>query len=334
MILQPGVLALAAAGLVEAFLLGVGAWVAVGVLRGWNPASAGEGQLRLERRLDLASSAVRWALGLQIAGLAAFVFVADELHPLLTGAMCATGVLNADPLGWPALGAKGAAAAGAGVWLALDRVDREVETVPLARWRAGLLLVLAPLVALDLALTLGFFGRLDPQVITSCCGALFSADGNGPAADLASVEPRTGLAVLFGAGALHAAAGLWALRSRRERAWGLLAATAAGLGLAGVVGIVSAVGPYVYELPSHRCPFDLLQPGYGFVGYPLYLSLAGAVYCGVLPALLGFARRRGGAAEVLGRYRARWARWSVGWTLAFVAPCAWIVARSGLRLVG
>ncbi|RMG95363.1 MAG: hypothetical protein D6708_03365 [Candidatus Dadabacteria bacterium] len=304
------------------------------MLRGWDPASAGERQLRLERRMDLASAAVRWALGLQIAGLAAFVFVADELHPLLTGAMCATGVLNADSLGWPALGVKLAAAAMAGVWLALDRIDRAVETQPMTRAKAALLLGIVPLVALDLGLTLGFFGRLDPQVITSCCGALFSADGSGPAADLASVEPRTGLAVLFGAGALHGAAGLWALRSRGERVWGLLAVTAAGLGLAGAAGIVSAVGPYVYELPSHRCPFDLLQSGYGFVGYPLYLSLGGAVYCGVLPALLGFARNRGGAAAVVGRYRARWARWSVGWALAFVALCAWLVARSGLRLIG
>lgn len=38
-------------------------------------------------------------------------------------------------------------------------------------------------------------------------------------------------------------------------------------------GIVSFVSIYIYELPTHNCPFDILQSGYWFIGYPLYLTL-------------------------------------------------------------
>jgi hypothetical protein len=42
--------------------------------------------------------------------------------------------------------------------------------------------------------------------------------------------------------------------------------------------IIAYISPYFYELPTHHCPFCILQREYGFVGYPLYLALmAGAV---------------------------------------------------------
>jgi hypothetical protein len=37
--------------------------------------------------------------------------------------------------------------------------------------------------------------------------------------------------------------------------------------------LLSFISPYIYELPSHHCPFCILQPEYGYIGYPLYMSL-------------------------------------------------------------
>jgi hypothetical protein len=45
-----------------------------------------------------------------------------------------------------------------------------------------------------------------------------------------------------------------------------------------LASILSFIAPYVYELPTHHCPFCLLQSEYGYVGYPLYVALlVGAV---------------------------------------------------------
>ena len=37
--------------------------------------------------------------------------------------------------------------------------------------------------------------------------------------------------------------------------------------------ILSFISVYIYQLPTHHCPFCLLQQEYGYVGYPLYISL-------------------------------------------------------------
>ena len=42
------------------------------------------------------------------------------------------------------------------------------------------------------------------------------------------------------------------------------------------VAVISFISLYFYELPTHHCPFDLLQREYNYIGYPLYLSLFAA----------------------------------------------------------
>ena len=76
---------------------------------------------------------------------------------------------------------------------------------------------------------------------------------------------------------------------RRERGGYLLASLSALALLVGIAAIVAFVSPYVYELPTHHCPFCLLQREYGYVGYALYAALLGATVGGVgVGALMPF----------------------------------------------
>ena len=49
----------------------------------------------------------------------------------------------------------------------------------------------------------------------------------------------------------------------------------------GAASLVSFIGVYIYELPTHRCPFCVLQRDYGYVGYALYLALLGGSVLGL-----------------------------------------------------
>jgi hypothetical protein len=40
-----------------------------------------------------------------------------------------------------------------------------------------------------------------------------------------------------------------------------------------VASIFSFLSVYIYELPSHHCPFCILQKEYHYIGYPLYAAL-------------------------------------------------------------
>ena len=48
-----------------------------------------------------------------------------------------------------------------------------------------------------------------------------------------------------------------------------------------IASIISFISPYFYALPTHHCPFCILQRDNGYIGYPLYISLLGGTLSGM-----------------------------------------------------
>jgi hypothetical protein len=69
--------------------------------------------------------------------------------------------------------------------------------------------------------------------------------------------------------------------------------------------------PYIYAMPHHRCPFDLLKAPFQMVGYPLYFFLHGSVIAGMSCAIAALAERQKGLAVSAGRLRLRAGRLSL-----------------------
>ncbi|HXK01178.1 MAG TPA: hypothetical protein VMS37_02180, partial [Verrucomicrobiae bacterium] len=103
MLFRPAIIALILASSANvAMVLGATPY-AMDVIRHWDIRSGSERQLRLERRTYLMSVLLSVVLATQLLALLLFVFNADKMAPVFIGAMCAAGVLNADPYGYPAL---------------------------------------------------------------------------------------------------------------------------------------------------------------------------------------------------------------------------------------
>jgi len=77
-------------------------------------------------------------------------------------------------------------------------------------------------------------------------------------------------------------------------------------GVTALAAIISFISVYYYRLPSHHCPFDLLQGHYDFIGYPLYLCLFGALLCGIVPQFLALLRPLPAFAGRLAAFERRW----------------------------
>lgn len=306
MILHPGILALLLGALISLALLATGAALGLRIARRWHPERADEEQLQLERLGDLVATLVQWAVAFETLSLLLFLYTVDDLHPLFAGAMCATGTLNANPVGWHLLWIKLLLFLLGALWWVANRLDRQAPDAPLTRPKYLALLLLLPLCAADLAVMALFFLGLKPEIITSCCGSLFSTAGSGVAAELAALPMRPMII------AFYAAAGLFGgvmLLCRRRQEWGwrtLLAVTSAGFGGVALASVVAFISVYFYKLPSHHCPFDLLQGHYHMVGYPLYLLLFGAILCGLVPQLLALMRPLPSLAGTLAGLERRW----------------------------
>lgn len=279
MILQPAVLALLVASALTAVLVAGAAWFALGVVRRWDIDSGSELQLALERRTYLVSTLLAYAFGFQLVGLFLFVHTADGLAGALVGAMCAAGTLNANPWGYPTLGLRVMTFVLAGIWLVVNAADNRAEDYPLLRVKYFFLLLIAPLVIGEAALQAAFLLSLRPDVITSCCGTLFS-DGKGTLASGLAALPIGPMRIAFfiTVGATLAAGVHFLARRRGAAAFAALSGLALAVGSA---ALVSFIGIYIYELPTHRCPFCILQREYGYVGYPLYLALLGGAVLGL-----------------------------------------------------
>jgi hypothetical protein len=330
MILHPSILSLFVASLLTSAMVLYATLNALQILRHWDLASGSELQLVLERRTYLVSTVVSYFLGFQLVSLFLFVFTADSICDLFVGAMCAVGTLTAHPFGYPTLILKFLNFLLAGFWLVLNHADSLGYDYPLIRSKYRLLLTLAPLILAESIVQGWYFLRLKPDIITSCCGSLFSPAGRGIASEIVNAPPLPMLGIFYLSSGLTLASGVHFVR--RGRGGGLFGALNVLQLLVALAALVSVLSLYVYQMPSHHCPFCILQKEYGFVGYPIYLSLLAAAICGSAAGWLQRYRGIDSLAYDLPLLTRRLALVSVGATAALVAIVSFYVVFTGFTL--
>jgi hypothetical protein len=101
-----------------------------------------------------------------------------------------------------------------------------------------------------------------------------------------------------------------------------------------LASVVSFLSLYIYELPTHHCPFDMLQKHYSFIGYPIYLALFAGVFFGLLPGLLHPLRRVPTLTDLIADAEVRWLTLSVVSILIFVCVASWPVIFGSLTMSG
>jgi hypothetical protein len=154
-----------------------------------------------------------------------------------------------------------------------------------------------PLVVAEAIVLANFFLRLDPNIITSCCGSLFSTDARSIGSDLASLPPRPMMVIFCVAMGMCFASDLYYVRKGKGAYLVGLLATATLV--VSVLSLISFVSVYFYELPSHHCPFCIFQSEYGYVGYPLYVTLLGGAASGMGVGVLETFRGAKSLQEIL-----------------------------------
>ena len=141
MILHPGILALLTGMVLVLAMVFYAAVTGVLILRRWDFSSSSAAQLALERKTYLVSTLLNYGLAFQILSTFLFLYTLDDIHTLFTGAMCATGSLNANPVGWYALLLKITVFFLAGLWIVLNMIDQMVEDYPFVKLKYSLLVV-------------------------------------------------------------------------------------------------------------------------------------------------------------------------------------------------
>ncbi len=169
------------------------------IIRNWDIRSGSELQLALERRTYLISTVMSYALGFELLSLFLFIYTADSLSSLFVGAMCAAGSLKVNGFGYPALILKIADFLLAGVWLIVNFTDNKASDYPLIRIKYILLIFITPFLVAETLVQGAYLLGLKPDIITSCCGTIFTTDANTVMSDLIGLPRSLSQAAFYSA---------------------------------------------------------------------------------------------------------------------------------------
>ena len=332
MILNPSVLALLVSSLLISFMVLYSAVYGAQILKNWNIASGSELQLSLERKTYLISTILSYFLGIQIISLFLFIFTVDSLCPLFVGAMCAVGALTVNGFGYPTLILKLLNYLLAGLWLIINHADNSGYDYPLIRKKYAFLMILTPLILAESAMEITYFLEMKPDIITSCCGSLFSPASRGIASEIAAA-PSVRMKIVFytATGFTLLTGSLFVLKQRLGYLFALLSGSTF---IVSLIALISFISLYIYEMPSHHCPFCILQKEYHYVGYPLYATLLLGAVTGMGVGVLMPFRNRPSLAATLPGFQRRLALTSIISWLLFTLIATWPIMFSSFRLEG
>ncbi|MDD2582761.1 MAG: hypothetical protein PHR66_12295 [Desulfuromonadaceae bacterium] len=330
MILHPGIMALLVSSALISIMMFYAACYGILILRRWDITSGSELQLALERRTYLISTIVSYFLIFQLVSLFLFIQTADSICHLFVGAMCAVGTLTVSNFGYTVLFLKVATFIMAGLWLILNHTDNQGYDYPLIRPKYMLLLIMAPFTVAETVVQGIYFTGLNPDIITSCCGTLFSQSSRGIAADILAL-PVTPMRILFYV--CMAATFAFGARLLWEGKGAYLFAGMSGVTfVVSIISIISFISLYFYEMPSHHCPFCILQREYGYVGYPLYIFILSGTVAGLGCGLLQLFRKKESLDTIIPAVQRKLAAITVISFMLFTVIVTWQILFSSFKL--
>jgi hypothetical protein len=332
MILHPGIIALLSGSSIVVMMMLYASVVGGIIILKWDFTSSSACQLSLERKTYLISTIMNYVLGFQILSTFLFIYTVDDIHQLFVGAMCVTGSLNANPVGWYALVSKIAVFSFSGLWIVLNYLDQSVEDYPFVKLKYSLLIILLPFIGLDLFLQTYYFLGLDPDIITSCCGSLFSESGNRVTSSMSALPVKLTMVIFYTGMIIFFVISVSCLYSKKGLLRYLQSASAAAVFFTALTEVISFISLYIYELPTHHCPFDILQRRYSFIGYPLYISLFCGTFFGFLPGVFQPFKKGPSLKKKIKGIERKWLGSAIGFMLIFISIATYQVIFSNLIL--
>lgn len=311
MILHPAVIALLLSSFIISCMMLYSTYFGLQIVRKWDIKSGSEVQLSLERRTYLVSTLVQYALLFEVVSIFLFIYTAEDIHTLLVGAMCATGSLNANPFGFPALYAKIAVFFAAASWIAVNHIDNKAEDYPLIKWKYRLLIAVLAFLITEFILQFQYFLKINPNVITSCCGVMFGEKSKGIASSIAAFPPLPAKILFYSLFAVTIAAGIASYKHQRKPFTYLLSIFTFMFFIFSIAAIISFVSLYFYQLPTHHCPFCILQKEYYYIGYPLYAFLFAGTFLGIMVGAVERFKKIPSMNRIIPYAQQRWTLYSI-----------------------
>ena len=249
---------------------------AVSILIRYKRHSTSSAQYALEKESYLLSSFVQITLFIYFPFLLFFIYILNDLSSIVPGAMCAAGVISSNDYGEFLVVLKFVIAIALPLWLAFHKEDVKTRRQIYFEKKLYFFLLLYLLIIAAYVLEILFLTHINTQSVVSCCSIIYDTQEQ-----IIPFSKNT-LAALF---YLNFIVIIFALVYKKKIL--LISASVLFLYLS-YLSITYFFGLYIYELPSHHCPYCILSKDYYFIGYFIYGTLVLSTYYALSAALFGF----------------------------------------------
>jgi hypothetical protein len=279
MILAPEVLTLLILNGIFLLLATVAFILSVKIFLKWDINSTSKAQYTLEKQSFLAATIIKYIFAIKLPLFLFFVFTLDKISTLLTGAMCAAGVVDATEYGTYLLILKLLNLYLFGFWLTLHYLDIKSPHLPYSRIKFEFFIIAFLFLVVEIVLEGIMFQAIDIDKMVSCCGTLYSSASTSAIGDILTLSTPLLLGLFYGNFLLMVL--FYKLKVKF-----LFALSNITFIIIALISLIALFGTYIYELPTHHCPFCFLQSDYYYVGYLLYTSLFIGTFYGIRSGIM------------------------------------------------
>ena len=260
------------------FLLFIAFLATIGLLKRWNFDAFTTEQFALENRSYLVMTIIFFVMMLKVVLLPYFVYTIDNLSDLIPGAMCGAGVVKANEYGNPLLALKIIILFLSALWLSMNSIDLKEKNYPYLKLKSWFFVLIFFLLSTEYLLDILYFTHIETTNPVSCCSVIFGQTGGANGLPFGLDIPK--LLILF-----YLLFALVILTTVSELAVMSIIASLL-FGVIAYYAVVYFFGTYIYELPTHLCPFCMLQDHYFYVGYLLWGLLLLGLFLSIDAAIM------------------------------------------------
>ncbi len=284
MILSPEILTIYILNALFALLSAIAFYFSVRIFLYWNENSTSQLQYKLEKQSYLSATIIKYIFAIKVPLFLFFIFTLDDMSNIISGAMCAAGVVDATVYGSYLLVLKVLNLYLFAYWIVLHSKDIKFEVQPYVKQKFGLFIGLFFLLVVEIILEIMMFNAIDVTSIVDCCGVIYSSSSQSYLSMVLSLDYFILLGIFYGVFLFLTISYIFKLRY-------LFSILNLFFIIISLITLISFFGTYIYELPTHKCPFCFLQKDYNYIGYFLYTFLFIGTFNGLVIAFIEFNKQ-------------------------------------------
>ena len=257
-------------------LLCIALYFSISIIKNWDFSKTTTKQYKLEKVSYLVILIISFTLISKIFLFPYFAYTLDTLSDIISGAMCAAGIVGSNDFGQLTLVFKLSTLFLIGIWLIINALDLKEKTYPYTKKKYFIYLFIFGLCLIELVLDFTFLSKIPTTEPVSCCSVIFGVNNINSKIPFNLSIPL--LLCLF-----YLLYLLTLFTNVLKQNLLNLISNLMFLYIA-YYSVTYFFSTYVYQLPTHQCPFCMLQSSYYYIGYFIW----GTLFLGIFFSIASF----------------------------------------------